>query len=158
MSFLPDFCRLFFFFFFRDVARLFTLRVRRQLLSFRQPLTFRAELRPAAADVAVAPRLASPPFPTATRPPQILNKPRETIQIWPVIDTIRRTMSRICRRGFGTTKPACHLAVKRLLCCPPGRLRGTLLISARCILTLTVLNRSRGSRGQSRRFCALKCG
>lgn len=32
----------------------------------------------------------------------------------------------------------------------------TLLISAPCIFTLSVLHRSRGSKGQSRSFCALK--
>lgn len=170
MSFLPDFCR-FFAFFFPSPTRLFTPRVHRRrpaavLLPSTSLLapTFDFPRRANARSCQWRGRSAAvSPVPTATRPPEILNKRRGTVQICPGYrcnppNDVQDLSARLLNDKGGPPPPR-HLpvlAVKALL----GKIerRETLLISALCILAIAVLNRSRGSTGQSRYFCALKRG
>lgn len=110
--------------------------------------------------------VASAPIPMATPRPEILDKPGEMIPICPRGRSYRynppNDVKDLSARLLNdkTSPPPRHPRLKKAPLLPAEKIerRETLLISAPCILTLAVLNRSPGYKGQSRGFCVLKCG
>lgn len=98
----------------------------------------------------------------ATPPPKILTKPREMIQVRPLgrsyrynpPNDVKDLSARLLNDKNSPPPPRPRLKNA------PEKIerRETLLISAACILTLAVLNRSWSYKGQRRSFCVLKCG